>query len=137
MSEDWQNDPRFKVIEKPKDKAKRRWNELGWLDQNDYGTFEKYYKSNDWLSEADKDLIIHSPTIERKRTKKTKHKSKKKNIKIKSVKPKIRPLIRIYGQDYDQEFYVKNWIPEVEHILKSNLSNTEMANYPVKLFKKK
>ena len=143
MSEDWQKDPRFRVIEKPKDKAKRRWDELGWMDQNDYGSFEKFYKSNDWLTEADKDLIIHSPTIKRNKTnkskskrKKTKQKSKNKTIKKKSKKPKTRPLIRIYGQEYDEEFYIKNWIPEVEQILKNNKANTELANYPVKLFKK-
>ena len=37
MSEDCQKDSRYRVIKKPKDKAIRRWDELGWMDQNNYG----------------------------------------------------------------------------------------------------
>ena len=37
MSEDCQKNSRYKVIKNPKDKAIRRWDELGWMDQNNYG----------------------------------------------------------------------------------------------------
>ena len=37
MSEDCQKDSRYRVIKKPKDKVIRRWDELGWMDQNNYG----------------------------------------------------------------------------------------------------
>ena len=51
MSEDWRNDPRFNVEEKKtkepnaKVQARMEWDELGWMDQNDYDSFENFYKT--------------------------------------------------------------------------------------------
>ena len=51
MSEDWRNDPRFNVEEKKtkepnaKVQARMEWDELGWMDQNNYDSFEDFYKT--------------------------------------------------------------------------------------------
>ena len=46
--EDWRDDPRFSGKRKKtskKTEARNQWDELGWLEQNNYGTFEEYYKT--------------------------------------------------------------------------------------------
>ena len=48
MSDDWRDDPRFSGKGKKNSKkteARNQWNELGWMDQNDFGTFDNFYKS--------------------------------------------------------------------------------------------
>jgi len=46
--EDWRDDPRFSGKRKKTSKnteARNQWDELGWLEQDDYGSFEEYYKT--------------------------------------------------------------------------------------------
>jgi ribosomal protein L37E len=46
--EDWRDDPRFSGKRKKSSKkteARNQWDELGWLDQDNYGSFEEYYKT--------------------------------------------------------------------------------------------
>ena len=46
--EDWRDDPRFSGKRKKSSKkteARNQWDELGWLDQDNHGSFEEYYKT--------------------------------------------------------------------------------------------
>ena len=46
--EDWRDDPRFSGKRKESSKkteARNQWDELGWLDQDNHGSFEEYYKT--------------------------------------------------------------------------------------------
>jgi len=152
MSEDWKNDPRFNVKDKAIDIARRRWDELGWLDQDSYGSFDKFFKSKDWRRPEDGNLLILGSSevnikskkkIKKlgsknkiKKLKKVKKKASKRNkIKTKKKKPKYKHPFTVYGFEYDKEYYINTWIPEVEKILKENIRNSSMSNYPVKILK--
>ena len=100
------------------------------------GSFEKESKIEKVKKTASKPLRKKKPKIKVKKNlkKNKKHKKLSKNKK-KIKKTKISPIIKMYGQEYDKKYYINNWIPEVEQLLRDNLRNTEMANIPIKILK--
>ena len=98
MSDDWKDDPRFNVKEKlstPRKKALKAWNELPPLDKNDYHTFEKFFRSNDWRNTSDMSFNPRTGSFDKlkKKTKKNIIKGSK-AIAPKPKKPKSEKLLR-------------------------------------------
>lgn len=140
MTEEWRNDPRFRVDKDnnkieitPRQRAKKIWDKLEDKDKNKYYTFEQFFKSEDWENKSKfKFRKIKKNSKSPAKTKKIKTKSKIK--KIKKNKIKGNSFIKMYGFEYDKKLYVENFLPEVEKILKSQMVG-QMSNYPLKLLK--
>lgn len=138
MTEDWRNDPRFKdVTTSHKKEAKRQWDELSWLDQNDYGSFSNFYKSfkskykivSPGRKKLPKTKIKKNSKNEKKLKKKGKNKTTKRKI------PKSNDTIFIYGMAYDKKYYTSIWVPEVENLLRNQIQNSPYTNYQLKILK--
>ena len=97
MSEDWRNDPRFIVKEKlstPRKKALKAWNELPPLDKNDYYTFEKFFRSNDWKDSSDMSFNPRTGSFDKLQKVKKDIVKKSKPGKILKKKTKIKKKIK-------------------------------------------
>mgnify|MGYP003639376787 FL=1 len=66
-----------------------------------------------------------------KKSKKSKKTKKSKKIK----RNRTIPSIEMYGQAYEKNDYINNWIPDVEQLLRGMVKNTDYANSPTKLLK--
>ena len=69
MSDDWRDDPRFSGKRKKtskKTEARNQWDELGWLEQNNYGTFEEYYKTIKGNKTSNKSIKSKTKEVVRK-----------------------------------------------------------------------
>ena len=56
-------------------------------------------------------------------------------LKKKTVKKiKINQPLRMYGIEYEKQHYIKNFLPEVEYLLRTNLMNTKTLLCSFQLF---